>query len=688
MVLPSMLVSFCTLVYLRRKGLPLTVDTDAFAWTLVVLFCSDWLCRPYNFFQGPSIRGEIILASAAGYMLIRNGKLGFLNWLPVAAVGIVLCAFFFESRGRLLFGDDHSVFMYRLQLLKENLPDVPFYNPLWNAGFHDKFYFNTGALGVFLLGSPLLALFRTEQVYNFLAAAIMFILPPLCTFYAARLAKLKSPAPAIASVLSLCLGLIWHRWALKYGTLGFAMSAGLMPLCLVLVSKIIDAEQALTKTQACIFVAAATLMLLWPLSAAAFMPLAAWALFALPRILRKRYMPTVVLALFVINLPWISAFLGTCGVGDFMRMKVKSSYAVSPQEISRVQYQADTAKYFRHAPGRADFSRILPALRQQASSGNPLIVLFVIPGVLLLGRGMRRHFAVTLLWLLMLGSVMVPLKPQLELDRMMIFFMACACLPAAAAVGKILSDACTLGKTGLRLAAPALTAGFLLAGPLAAGAAVRNRSAEPYYFADPIVETMAQAIKQHAGSGRVLYSGCVVHDLSNGHLSPLAYFSGMPLMASSQLHDLWWYTPVFPPEYEGGGKGAVREYLDLYNVSAVFSHEEQWHRYFASRPDEYRLVWESKPFRLYQRFSFRGSYFLEGEGEVTEQKSGGITLVLRTPQAVIKFNYFPFLTASACNISGKKISGSVNLIELQDCPLGVPITIRALPPFRRIFEGK
>ncbi|NLF24141.1 MAG: hypothetical protein GX589_00585 [Deltaproteobacteria bacterium] len=686
-IAPAMLVSLLAVIHLRRNQLPLTINVDAFAWTLLTLFLSDWLCRPYNFFQGPSIRGEILLGAAFGVWLLRYRKLEVLNWLPFIGCVFLIISFFLESDGRLLYSDDHSVFFYRLQLLKENFPNVPFYNPLWNAGIHDKSYYNTGAMGVFLLGLPLLSIFRTEQVYNVLVAGLMFLLPPLSNYYAAKLLKLRAPGPAIAAVLSLCLGLVWYRWGLKYGTLGFVMSAALMPLCLVQVSRILDAEVVFGKTEAVIFIAAATLMVMWPLSGIAFVPLAFWGLFLLPKVLKKKYVVTIFLMLALINLPWVTVFFGTCGVGDFMNLKVKSTFTRSEQTASGLEHKDPSIKRFRHIQSSPDLKRLIPAVREQASSGNPLILLFAIPGLFLLGRSIGRKFALTFLWLLLLGSVLVPIKPQLELDRMMTFLLMCACLPAAAAMEKMLSDACLQKKSGLSLAAPVLTVGFLLAGLLTAGAVVRNHSLEEYYFEEGPVLDMAQAIKHNSGEGRILYSGCVLHQLNHGHLAPLAYFSGAPLMASSHIHDLWWYTSVFPEEYKRGGDEAIRRYLDLYNVSAIFSHEHTWRDYFSARPDEYQLVWESQPFSLYKRLKHFDNYFLEGLGEVQAQNSSSVSLVAHTPNVVIKFNYFPFLKSSACDLSKRQISKNVRLIELKNCPIGVPIVIKARSPWERIFKA-
>jgi hypothetical protein len=649
---------------------------------LAAVFLSDWLCRGHTFFQGPSIKGEILLASMLGWFIIRRGRLGLINWLPWAGVLILAYSFFRESGGRVLYSDDHSVFMYRLQLLKENFPAVPFYNPLWNAGIRESSFYNTGVVGVFLLNLPLIALFPIEQVYNVIVAVVVFSLPPLCVYYAAKLERLRPPVPAVAAALSLAMGLDWYRWALKYGTIGFVLAAGIMPLGLVLASRIVSREASLTKMQAVVFVAAGTLMLLWPLSGAVFIPLGLWGLWQLPRILRKSSVLPALLGFAVINSVWLGIFLSTSDVGEILRAGGGAAHSAIDDGAGRTADLLHGEERFRHTRGGMDLGRSLKALRDLAGSSNPLIVFLALPGLFLMRREAARHFALTFLWLAFVGAVLVPLKPQLELDRMLIFLLMCACLPTALAIDRVTAAAAG-ARSWLRPALGALILGFLLTGPLAAAAIVRNRSLEQVRFADQIVFDMAAAIKAHAGRGRVWFSGCVLHELSDGHLAPLAHLARVPLMASSQVHNIWWYTSALPPYFEQrAASGGVEEYLDLFNISAVFAHDRKWRRYFDRRPERYRLVWDQAPFRLYQRIGFEGSYFLEGRGEVQAQSLSSITLKLSTPDAVIRFNHQPFLTAAGCELAGREAAPGIRFIALKGCPLDTPITIRALPPHK------
>ena len=47
----------------------LQLRVEVFATGLIVIIFSDWLCRGYNLFQGPYIRGELLLVSIICYFL-------------------------------------------------------------------------------------------------------------------------------------------------------------------------------------------------------------------------------------------------------------------------------------------------------------------------------------------------------------------------------------------------------------------------------------------------------------------------------------------------------------------------------------------------------------------------------------------------------------------------------------------
>jgi len=215
---------------------------------------------------------------------------------------------------------------------------------------------------------------------------------------------------------------------------------------------------------------------------------------------------------------------------------------------------------------------------------------------------------------------------------------------------------------------------------------VLNRSLEQYRFKEPLLDQFMAAVRANTSPAeRLLFTGCIVHQLNGGHVNPLPLLTGTPMIASSYQHDLWWYTPVFPREFLANGEAGIERYLDLYNVGTLVAHEPEWRDWLRERPEKYRLVWQGGAFDMYRRLRGGGGYFLEGSGQVLEQRSNGFTVQLETPGAVLKFNHLPFATSSACRISERRITESVRFIELSGCPTGVPITIQAQTALRRFF---
>lgn len=209
-----------------------------FSLGLVLVFTTDWLIKSYNLFQGPAIRGEIILFTLAVLLsfnyLVKfkdNNRLNLVI-LVLTALWIISYGYLFISRsqGRLIFADDHATFFYRLQLLKDNFPRIPFYYPLWNAGLDARDFFATGSLNFFLIFSPLIYSVPLELSYNYLVFTLLFILLPLSLFYSCRLLDLDKRIGYISALLSLCINLNWFKWTLKYGTMGFATSCVLAPI--------------------------------------------------------------------------------------------------------------------------------------------------------------------------------------------------------------------------------------------------------------------------------------------------------------------------------------------------------------------------------------------------------------------------------------------------------------------------
>jgi len=350
------------------------------------------------------------------------------------------------------------------------------------------------------------------------------------------------------------------------------------------------------------------------------------------------------------------------------------------EEGPEEQTPVTKTRHFRHRGGSPNLLKSLHILRDSAVTIHPLILFLGIPGICLLSRRSKLFFALTSAWLLFLGTVMVPIKPQLELDRMLLILAMVLTLPTGAVLGAMVVQGERGTWRGRVVIACVLS--FLLVGPFITGSILRNRSVEQYRVASSEVTKIEEAILSFGGAGRVLFTGCVVHELNEGHLAPLVLRTNHPLMASSFVHNLWHYTQIFPYEYISREETGIEEYLDLYNVTAVFAHEPEWRDYFSKRSDRYQEVWRGERFILYRRAS-TPSYVLHGEGEV-RQSENKVVVVPKSDRLVLKFNYLPFLRASACRIAPHTLSESVTLIELTNCPVNTPVEIEADLPWKRI----
>jgi hypothetical protein len=166
----------------------------------------------------------------------------------------------------------------------------------------------------------------------------------------------------------------------------------------------------------------------------------------------------------------------------------------------------------------------------------------------------------------------------------------------------------------------------------------------------------------------------------------------MPLMASSYAHNIWWYKQVFPLEYlkpEGDPQRNtfIDRYLDLYNVGLVLAHEEHWKNYLSARKEDFRYLGKHGRFWLYKRENFQNTYFLEGSGELINQYNNKIVFRPNSKSVVLKFNYFPFLQSTACELKPFQVSENVTLIAAENCPAGKIVEISSIPPLKRIIYG-
>jgi hypothetical protein len=294
----------------------------------------------------------------------------------------------------------------------------------------------------------------------------------------------------------------------------------------------------------------------------------------------------------------------------------------------------------------------------------------------------RLSYALTVGWLFILGTFGVPLKPQLELDRMLVMGAVLLSVPIAALIASMIE---TSGKSRTKRVIMASVLSFLCTSPFAAATVLFNRSPERFYFANSSVEELTAKIHDNSSGGRILFTGCVLHQLSNGHLAPLALWSNTPLIASSYAHSIWEYKQPIPASFLSRGDAGIQDYQNAMNVTTVIAHEPHWRKYFQARPNEYSEVGRVDTFIIFKRLATVPSYTLEGAVTNLQHYSHKITFTANTADILLKFNYFPFLRSSQCSLTPHAISPEVTFIKLSGCAVGQPVTIESISPLERLF---
>jgi hypothetical protein len=667
--------------------------THPISWSLglLTLVASDWLSRPYALFQGPLIRGELILAAILVWASLKGTWRTLLRALPIAASIIAIWSFFLRADGNLLFSDDHAMFLFRLKLLKENFPSIPFWFPLWNGGIDARDFFATGSLNAFLLSAPLTYLFPVERVYNLTIALFLWAIVPAASYLAARQLKSDRTVAAVTALLSTCTTLMWYRWAVKYGTLGFVISSALAPLVVALALRYISSN-SLRWRDVCAVTLTVTLMVLWSPSGIALAPL---ALIALPRaktiLSSRRHILTVVL-LIGLNLPWMAMMWKVSGVGKFLNSEAPAITATpdhgqppagstEPQSTSTKPVAKGTS--YRHQAGGLDVTKSLKRWQENAVSMNPLLLIFAVPALFALPATLRLSYFLLVGWLLFLGTFGVSLKPQLELDRMVVIAAIILCYPVAGFIVSIFEES---KESLIYKAAASIIGAFLVIGPFTTTNVVMNRSLEQYTFVSPGIKDFTDTIQKNAVGGRALFSGCVLHELSGGHLAPLPLWSSTPLIASSYAHNIWRYEQPIPKSFMEQGDVGIKRFFDLMNVTLVLAHEPHWRHYFMDRPNEYREVARQEGFIVFSRLNVNPSYVLEGAGSPVQQSDNSIQLTPSTERVLLSFKYYPFLRSSQCSLRPFSVAPDLTLMELSGCNPGTPVTIESVRPLERLMS--
>ncbi|MCB0324481.1 MAG: hypothetical protein KDD69_12955, partial [Bdellovibrionales bacterium] len=477
---PLLLGTGCLAIGLvLARGLRLELVGNASGWllALVLLFFSDWFSRPYGMLQGSALRGEVLLCSFVAYFLLTRRRHAGLTWWLVVGVLLIAWGFLETTGGRLLFTDDHPSVVYRLEMLKQHFPMIPFYNPEWNAGTDARDFFATGIINLFLLFYPLFRFFSVINIYTYVVAGVLFILLPTSVYFAFREFSIRHHAAVCAALLSIATSSLWYRWSLSYGSMGFITAATLFPLNVALVVKLLTPDVTLSRSKLCFCLVSFSLMLCWSMTGIALLPAVLWSMLRLPALVKKPGIIPLGLGLVVVNLPWILIFLSVSQVNRFVSLEAPSGALRAADEASETpdtDPHALDERVVKVAEHKLTPTSVRRHLTEFADKANPLLLLLAVPALLALAKGTPRRLTGSIcLWLLALGTVVAPLKPQLELDRMLLLLLLVLSVP----VGALLFEAFDrVAEQRFITRLPiALAGGYLLCGVIAVGSVVHNR---------------------------------------------------------------------------------------------------------------------------------------------------------------------------------------------------------------------
>jgi hypothetical protein len=631
----------------------------------LLFLLSEAVSRSFGFYPPSLLRNDFLwvgAASAAIMFLIRhccaNGSLFALrleHFFLLLIQLLLACLFIEFAHGRMLFSDDHPSFYYRLILLKDYFPSIPFYNTDWNAGYSAREFFPSGVLNFFFLVSPILyalpdfATSAGAHWYTVLIAIVFIGIVPWAIYAAGRMIKLSTTVSSLSAVIAIGASTGYYEWLLKYGTIGFSLSVALLPLTFALCYRVALEEEKPSWSIVLTLLVVSSLALCWTLSSLVLLPILIYALIFYKRTFAKdRLLKIVIFAVLfsLLNGPWILTFITESKVGSFL------SGASLPG--SHATHFASEVSDAASSPLKAQFVRV----QQLFAKVNPLLVFFAVPGLLLFSRKLlARVLGTTLVWLLFCVAVIDSLKPQLELKRMILPAAYLAALPAGIAIDFLcrrflsLGEARSLARVPMALGLIVLCGG-VVATPLTTAAAFLNRSHEKYRFAEPEVWELADSIAEHGGAGRVFFSGFILHELGQswwaaqdgGHIAPLAYLSGKPMYAFDYYHRRWSTVDPIPLQFRKEGSAGIERFLDLINATSVITHKREWVDY-CQKTAGYTEVDKIGRFRIFKRHPHPDGYLQSGDAQIKVARNY-IVVTPRSPRLVLKFRYHPRISAS------------------------------------------
>ncbi len=636
---------------------------------LLLLVASDRFERLHNYYSGLAalplalLLGLLVLGCRWLTRGLADNSVGgsrensYLPLLILLLFQLVFsCSFLTFADGRLIFSDDHSSFLYRLAVLREHFPTLGLYNAEWNAGYPMTEFPAVGIVGIYFLVWPILALLGDfssvdgSYAYTLIIPYLYIFIVPWSVFAAARVLSVDRQASAFAGILAFGPTLLFFEWMLKFGTIGFAFSAGLFPLLFALCYRLAVSEEIPNRFHICAGALIAFLALTWPMTAIALVPLVIQSLCAPKTLLSPSRLRSI--GLFIV------LFLALFGpllynlASSSRALSIVSTSGTSSSGILQTDSHssADELGPRKNEQGLRDIVKTLikPFLRF-----NPLLLAFLLPG-LMHGRQQRLRYALvsTILFLVLLGVYGDNFKAQLEFKRLFVHLGFLITIPCS--VGILESLRLLLARSSREQSRPrsllgltlvALTLGAIILSPVPIAKAYLNRGDDNFIFASPAVSELASAIRQCKGEGRVIIPHFVLHELGatqvgshdGGHVAPLALFTQKALYAFHFYHVLWQGLDAIPESYRDRGWEGVEEFIELINATCVVTFDPVWRRHFG-RVSRYEVIYKTRQFRVFQRTGDEPGYFLKGSGKI-KIKNQELFVTPAASDVVLKFRY-------------------------------------------------
>ena len=671
------------IAFLRRLfGSRVALKPVVFVFGLALVLAGDYMTKHFVFYAyhahsliNPLSMLGLGLVLALIWVLFARKNPENVLFSPLVLLlcqAAITLVFIRHTAGRLILSDDHPSFLYRLNLVMDNFPNIPFYNPEWNAGSTAYDSLSTGTLNVFFLSWPLLKLWgefaRLEHaaVYTYLIAYLFVLIVPWSVWTAARLLGLSRPSATAAAILALGPSLLYFEWMLKFGTMGFLVSTGLFPLAFALSAKLLfgprprwrDVPLAAGATSLCLF---------WMLSFVFFIPLGVYSLLCFHETFspsRRAKAAVFVLLIALVNGPWAYAYTKAFDVVELVsRSSLPGSTTTAVDHAGQHQMNHGHESPNAHEQQvktayTAKITRAYKKFRGMLAQINPVVFFLFLPAFFLISeRKYRTALAATIGWLLLVSASGYFYKPQLELNRMVIPASLLMALLAGAGTVYILQQFASASgssrKKALAVLPVTVLTGMFFISPLNVAQIYLQRSDHFYALSTPEVSNLVNAIRRLPDRGRTFFFGFSLHRLGasstegrdGGHLAPLPRMTGKSMYAMVPVHSVWSSVEAVPAEFRAERDAGIEQFLDLINASAVAAFSANWKHFLSTRPN-YRLEYQDGMISLFSRENAPNNWFLQGSGEITKIADDRVELIASTPEAIIKFRWVKLLKSS------------------------------------------